>query len=61
MSFFRKRQANNSQPPPAPVTVAQSASQALAQTKDGLERQQQARNERVQADQSRDRDINPPR
>jgi hypothetical protein len=65
MSFFsRKRQTNNSQQqqqqqqqPPAPVTVAQSASQALAQTKDGLERQQQARNERSQGDPPRDRDI----
>lgn len=70
MSFFRKRQTTHAPSNSAQVTVAQSPSQALAQTEKGLEKQalaqqQQQQQAQAQAQQlaremARERDGNQP-
>ena len=54
MSFFsRKRQTNNHAPSSsAQVTISQSASQALAQTKEGVEKQAAAQQQQLQQQHS---------
>ena len=66
MSFFRKRQTTHAPSNSAQVTVAQSASAALAQTEKGaLVQQQQQQQAQAQAQQmaremARERDGNQP-
>ncbi|THH09190.1 hypothetical protein EW145_g2194 [Phellinidium pouzarii] len=70
MSFFRKRQTNTHAPSNSTqVTVAQSASQALAQTKDAteklaqqqqlLQQQQQAQAQQMAREIAKEREMNP--